>query len=107
MQFYQSPNRPDHEANNAEFARIVKEFPGLQCFKPNPKNAPWHFQALITGSGAPVIVNFWPHKMKVQRDQCASYEGAHAVRRVIAEAFDDADTEPVDVLEDFDLARGW
>lgn len=107
MQFYQSPNRPDHAENNAEFARIVKEFPGLQCYKPQPQKAPWHFQALIQGSGAPVIVNFWPHKMKVQRDQCPAYEDAHNVRRVIAEAFEDANQEPQDMFEPFEMARGW
>lgn len=99
MQFYQNPNRPDHARNNASFERVVKDFPSLTIFQPSTEKAPWHFQAIIPHGQQPIILNFWPHTLKVQRDGFKAVEGANAIRGVIEGALEDAAELPFDLIE--------
>jgi len=100
MELYQNPNRPDHAENNAAFLRVVKDFPELELFQPSPQKAPWHVQAIIKFGQYPIILNFWPHTMKAQRDGFKAVEGASAIRGVIEGALEDAATEqPFDLIE--------
>ena len=101
MQFYQNPNRPDHAENNTEFVRVVNAFPGLSLFFPNAGKAPWHVQAIIDCGHEQILINFWPHSLKAQRDGCKAVEGAGAIKALIATAFEDANQPP------FDLVEGW
>lgn len=88
---------PEHDANNAKFIEIVNRF-GLAIYQPSPETAPWHVQAIIDGQ-SPQLLNFWPHKMKGQRDGHKSVEGEHALCGIIEGAIDDAQEEPFDVIE--------
>lgn len=67
----------------AAFRRLVAEF-GLQPWQPSPERAPWHVQARV--GPAEVLVNFWPHNGKAQRDGCMSVMGESAIRDLLGEA---------------------
>ena len=95
MQFYST--NPWHDENNAKFIEIVNRF-GLSIFQPNPKNAPWHFQAIIEDRSVELL-NFWPHKLKGQRDGHTAVEGELALISIIEGAIEDASQEPFDVIE--------
>lgn len=99
MQLYQNPDRPDHAENNAAFLRVVKDFPSLEIIQPSPQKAPWHFQTIIAFGQYPIIINFWPHTLKAQRDGFKSVQGADAIRGVIEGALDDALEQPFDLIE--------
>lgn len=99
MQLYANPNRPDHAENNAAFLRVVNRFPTLSLFQPSPDAAPWHWQAVIDLGMEPVILNFWPHKLKGQRDGCRGVEGEREIFELIRQAYIDATEEPFDVIE--------
>jgi len=86
-----------HCENNDAFLRAVAPF-GLKLFKPNPERAPWHVQAVIDLGAESVLLNFWPHKLKAQRDGCHSVVGIDAILKMIAEAVSDAER-----LQDFSL----
>lgn len=97
---YHNPNNLQHLANIEEFNEIAARFPWLEFFQPNPEKAPWHVQALVSkgiGNGD-IILNFWPHTGKAQREDCASVQGLEAIRLMIAEAIDDS-TEDNAVIE--------
>jgi len=100
MQFYQ--NHPDEAANIAAFTAIITNFSGLSLFQPNAEKAPWHVQAIIDIGQYPIWLNFWPHKLKAQREGCKSIEGAEAIQRLIEQAYDDAST----ISDDLDLIEG-
>lgn len=99
MQLYANPNRPDHAENNAAFLRVVKDYPALSLFQPQPEKAPWHWQSVIDLGREPQILNFWPHTLKGQRDGFKAVCGEHAIRGIIDAAFEDAMEEPFDVIE--------
>lgn len=96
MQLY--ANHPEDEANNAAFLRVVNEFPFLILHQPSPEKAPWHVQTTIGGRN-PQLLNFWPHRLKGQRDGMKAVEGEHALRAIIEGAIADAHGEPFDVIE--------
>lgn len=85
MTIYQNPLKPDHDANNAAFWRVVNEYPAFNLYQPSPDRAPWHWQAVINGH----YVNFWPHTLKVQREGFKAVQGVHAIRGVIEGALED------------------
>ncbi len=89
-----------HLDNIAEFREIAERFPWLEFKQPSPEKAPWHVQATIScGEGMDgIVLNFWPHTGKAQRDGCASVRGLEAIRLMIAEAIDDS-TEDDAVIE--------
>lgn len=99
MQLYANPNRPDHAQNNAEFSKIIRQFPDLRLYQPSPEKAPWHWQAVINGP-YPQLINFWPHILKAQRDGYKAVEGAEAIVGIIAGAAADALQEPFDLIEE-------
>ena len=103
MNLYQNPHRQDHAENNAAFLRVVKEFPELHLYQPSPERAPWHWQAVFEGRD-PVLLNFWPHLMKAQRDGCKAIEGRGAIIALITDAVIDAATPPFDLIERHDGA---
>jgi len=79
-----------HHENVASFRELVKEFPALNLFFPNKEKAPWHVQAMIEGTPYSIMVNFWPHVMKGQRDGCHAVEGYGGIHDMLIEAFNDA-----------------
>lgn len=98
MHFYSTENW--HDQNNAAFANAVEPF-GLNLFKPNHAAAPWHFQAVIDRGAETILINFWPHKMKAQREGCRAVEGVDAILQMVSEAFSDAERlQDFDVIED-------
>lgn len=101
MQFYQ--NHPDDAANIAAFTAIIVNFPDLSLFQPNAEKAPWHVQAVIDIGQYPVWLNFWPHRLKAQREGCKAVEGASAIQRLIEQAYDDALSTS---LDDINLIEG-
>lgn len=100
MKLFANPAKPDHATNNARFAQIVKDYPQLAPFQPAPEKAPWHWQAVIDLGGYVQIVNFWPHRMKAQRDGFKSVQGEQAVRGVIEGALEDACRPDPELFED-------
>lgn len=99
MQLYANPDRPDHAANNAAFLRVVKRFPTLGLFQPQPDRAPWHWQAVIDLGATPVFLDFWPHAIKGRKDSGSAVQGEREVFELIKQAFIDATEEPFDVIE--------
>ena len=87
-----------HHENCAEFVDGLKDF-SLKLFHPSPDKAPWHLQAYLNYGGHVVVVNFWPHTLKAQRDGCHSVQGVAAIREMLVEAISDAQRP----AEDFDL----
>lgn len=70
--------------------RSCKPIPPSRFFQPSPQKAPWHVQAVIDLGGDVQLINFWPHKMKGQRDGYKPVEGEHAIRGIIEQALVDA-----------------
>lgn len=106
MQLYANPSRPDYHAqlrNNAEFAQLVSEFPDLTFFWPSPDDAPWHVQCRIGDDDGAIIINFWPHTKKAQREYCKSVTTWDDARTVIKEAMKEAWGDPEGVAEEFDV----
>lgn len=104
MQLFANPRRDDYEqqlANNAGFQSLMAEYPDIEFFKPSPENAPWHVQCKIDhGDGEPIIINFWPHTGKAQREYEKSVVGWDNARAVLDMALaEDAD-------DDFSLIEG-
>ena len=81
-----------YRENVETFKQIVSENPEMEFFQPSPHVAPWHVQAIING----MVLNFWPHKLKVQVEGEKSREGAKAIRRALREAQDEQDFPMVD-----------
>jgi hypothetical protein len=86
------------EENCQAFEGIVFDHPDIHFFQPSPIKAPWHVQAILPGA-EPIVLNFWPHKMKGQRQPFPAIEGVAKVRSIIAQAIQDAKEEPFDVIE--------
>ena len=83
------------------FDEMTRDFPFVRFFQPSPDKAPWHLQAIFDcGAGEePIVLNFWPHKNKGQRQPLPAIEGINAIRDLINEAIEDANEEPFDVFE--------
>ena len=92
---------PDYiAADNCEaFDRITRDYQDIRFFQPSPDKAPWHVQAVIETDGEPIILNFWPHRLKGQRQPLRSVEGTNAIVGIIEGALEDAQEEPFDVIE--------
>lgn len=88
MQYY---FRDQYECEACDyFHDLTQQYPNIRFFQPSPDKAPWHVQAILDAAdGAPIVLNFWPHKEKAQRQGCMSLEGRHAARSVIEEAISD------------------
>lgn len=94
--------RDQIDADNCEtFDRITRDFPDIRFFQPSEHKAPWHVQAIIDmGEGEePAVLNFWPHKLKGQRQPLTAVEGELVLRGIIEDAIEDAAEEPFDVIE--------
>lgn len=73
----------------AEFDDLIRTYPDIHFFQPSPDKAPWHVQAAIDTGGDNIVLNFWPHKMKGNRDGSHSVEGGLALRALIDAAIAD------------------
>lgn len=92
--------RNSHDQQNCDrFRAIMDEYPYVRFFLPSASKAPWHMQALIHADDEPIVLNFWPHKLKAQRQGCQSVEGEAAIYALIDEALADAAEAPFDVIE--------
>lgn len=98
MQYY---FRDAFDQENCEaFDAITRDYPDIRFFQPSPQKAPWHVQAVLDANDdEPIVLNFWPHKLKGQRQPMPSLEGEAALRSIIDEALKDAAEEPFDVFE--------
>lgn len=98
MQYYY---RDSYDEENCQaFESITFDHPEIRFFQPSPQKAPWHVQAILDAPDEPIVLNFWPHKMKGQRQPMPAVEGEAALRDLIAEAIADAqDSDPFDVIE--------
>lgn len=97
MQYYY---RDSYDAENcAKFNELTQDYPDIRFFQPSPQKAPWHVQAVLPALDEPIVLNFWPHKIKGQRQGCMAVEGIAAMRALIDEAITDAAEEPFDVIE--------
>ena len=99
MQYYANPNDPDDAVNVARFSRVVNDYPQLDLYQPAPDKAPWHVQAIIDGPN-PQLLNFWPHRLKGQRDGYKAVKGELALRGIIDGALEDVHDAPYDVIEE-------
>ena len=79
-----------HAKNNECFRQLAKRYPWIKFTQPQPVKAPWHWQCIIRGEGPyPVLVNFWPHVAKAQREHCKSVQGWEDIRLIIVKAIDE------------------
>ena len=82
-----------HEEENVEvFKRFMRANDDVTFYKPAPMTAPWHVQAKVNG----VLINFWPHRMKGQRDGDKSRTGYSAMQRLIDDAKSHVDFNVID-----------
>lgn len=88
MQYY---FRDQYECEACDhFDAVTQDYPNIRFFQPSPHKAPWHVQAILDAAdGVPIVLNFWPHKEKAQRQGCMSFEGRAAAKTVIEEALSD------------------
>lgn len=96
--------RDSDEAELCEqFDDLIRIYQDIRFFQPSPHKAPWHIQAILDAD-EPIVLNFWPHKAKAQRQNGVSYEGPTAASDVIEDALADqaaylADSAAFDVIE--------
>ena len=93
----------EDQAHNCEIvAGVLRRFPDVETYFPNRAKAPWHVQARIpSATGEDIVLNFWPHKCKAQRDGCYAVEGEDAITGLIREVIHDAkNAEDFDLIED-------
>lgn len=76
------------------FWELVDRF-DLDPWQPSPDAAPWHVQAKVNG----VLVNFWPHKNKMQVDGMPSVSGFDA-EDVLMDLINDT-TDAEVIFDDF------
>lgn len=84
------------------FDDMIKDFPDIHFFQPSPDKAPWHVQAIFDMGVAeePIVLNFWPHKTKGQRQPMPAVEGGNAIRMLIVEAIEEQENPSAfEVLE--------
>ena len=87
--------RPLWYSNAAERTRcalameIMSEFPSFDWTQPSPKKAPWHLHGLyISDEGVTTIVNFYPHKLKMQVAGGLTVAGARHCRNLLRAVLD-------------------
>lgn len=72
------------------FVYLARRYDWIRFYQPNPQKAPWHWQCGIRGEGPyDVIVNFWPHVAKAQREGEKSVEGWDNIRSLISQVIDE------------------
>lgn len=81
-----------HKDNVEQFEKLVAANPKVLFFQPSPILAPWHVQTVIND----VVLNFWPHLLKGQRDGCRAKTGMKALQQLIDEAIESDDFHVVD-----------
>lgn len=88
MNFYE--RTPEHAMNNECFRMFVKRLNWAQFYQPQPQKAPWYWQAIIRGEGPyDVLVNFWPHVAKAQREGEKPVKGWDAIRLLMSQIIDE------------------
>lgn len=106
MQLFANLKRDDYEQqmrNNNGFSLLMAEYEakGVEFFKPSPEAAPWHVQCVIDhGDGEPILINFWPHTGKAQREYCKSIVGWDNARVLLDEALAEAAEDDLYLIED-------
>lgn len=102
INYYVPADDPVAAENVIKFDQITHLYP-LRFFQPSPQKAPWHIQAVADcGEGVePIILNFWPHRMKGQRQWHQAIEGELAIHGIIQGALEEAEEDnSFDVIED-------
>lgn len=105
MQLFANPKRDDYEQqmrNNNGFSLLMAEYEakGVEFFKPSPETAPWHVQCVIEPGGVdPIIINFWPHVGKAQREYCKSVVGWDNARDLLDEAIAEDEEDDLHLIE--------
>lgn len=102
MEIYSNPNRKEDRDNVAAFENFMARYEWVKFYQPQPVKAPWHVQCKIETSAAPIIINFWPHKAKAQRDGEPSVAGWDAIRLLMSLAIDDSQSAGAE----FDVIEG-
>ena len=102
MQFYAHPGKPEHQKNIDIFKQIVRAAPGLNLYFPNFKSAPWHVQAkMVSVDNEAIVLNFWPHVLKANREGEHAVTGYEAIMNLIDEAFYDMQTS-ISLIEEIE-----
>ena len=58
-----------HRWNNEHFVKLVRRYEWATWMQPNPDKAPWHWRAVVRGSGPyPARIEVWPHVAKAMRE---------------------------------------
>lgn len=71
---------PEEKENVRLFVSFVqRNKKEVDFFRPNPALAPWHWQAVVGGT----VINFWPHKLKVQVDGKKAQQGIRAMQKAL------------------------
>lgn len=99
MNLYQNSFDSEQQANIDAFRALMKDYPSITFFHPSPEKAPWHIQCRLEALDLPIVLNFWPHVGKAQREGCKSVATWAEAYALIDEALIDAAEEPFDVIE--------
>jgi len=80
----------EHQKNNECFRLFVRSFSLARFFQPSPEKSPWHWQTIVRGEGPyDVLINFWPHVAKAQKDGEKSVEGWDQIRLLMLQVIDE------------------
>tara|TARA_R110001632_G_scaffold1568_2_gene6901 strand:+ start:365 stop:673 length:309 start_codon:yes stop_codon:yes gene_type:complete len=90
----------EHKKNNECFKIFVRCFNWVDIYQPQPEKSPWHWQARVVGDGThSVIVNFWPHVAKAQRDGEKSVQGWDKIYSIMQCAINENGFDEFEVIE--------
>jgi hypothetical protein len=104
VMLYCDAHDAEEVANCGDFLDVVDMFPQVKFYQPSPVKAPWHWQAKWPcADGVDAVLNFWPHKGKVQRFSGGKPEvGKQAHINAIREAIEHVATIALE-RDDFSL----
>ncbi len=88
--FYHNPQSDVQKERIADFIAIAERYEWLGFKQPN-KSSPWHWAGYVPcHDGTSIVLNFWPHKGKAQREDFPSVSGYENIRKMISIAIDDS-----------------
>lgn len=87
---YHNPQSAIQTSNVADFIALAKRYEWLDLRQPNSAS-PWHWAGYVPcHDGTCIVLNFWPHKGRAQREDRPSVAGYDAIRAMISEAIEDS-----------------
>lgn len=85
--FWHNPRKAAQVRAIAWVPAVWKDF-RLTAVQPNPEKAPWLWHVVVPSGQYVVLVSFWPHLGKAQREDGRTAVGEAEVRKLLKEIVD-------------------